>query len=256
MQLDTFISHIVEGYLFLDLKNMALVHQVEGEEAGALGYPMLSTIVSGMELLGGVLQTDALYSDAASNSSKYFAHYWDNYLVKQSQAYAPYKDVFWKLVRHGVAHTYIAKAGITVTKGTPENHLKPHGDGLFNIDCVQFYEDFHNSYLGPVKEQLADSDFQKMVEANVAQLFKESEEVSRSKLSAVTGAHADGITTTTSGTRGPQGPTGPNLSTHTTTMLERVRPTATPLSGATGVTQQSRGIETTLEIKTKQTPGA
>lgn len=251
MQLDTFTRDIIEGYLFLDLKNMSLVQQAEGEEAGALGYPMLSTVVSGMELLGGVLQTDALYSDSAINSARYFTHYWEKYLVKQSQSYAPYGDIFWKLVRHGVAHTYIAKAGITVTKGAPGYHLRHHGDGLFNIDCVQFYKDFHNSYLGPVRQQLNNPEFQKIVEANITQLFKESEEVSRSKLAAISVASSGGITTTTSGTGGPQGATAPRSSTNTTTMLERLRITSTPLSGATGVTQQSaEAFKKAIEIRT------
>jgi hypothetical protein len=193
-----FFNHIIDGYLLHDLKNMAAVELGEGEDKGALGYPMLATIASGMELLGGLLQTDHIYHDVASNSAGYFAHYWDNYLSKKTEAYEPYRGTFWQLVRHGVAHTYIAKVGITVSKNLPEAHLITHARNRLNIDCNELYKDFVASYLELAKPKFEqDADFASRVQLNVDALLSGSE--TRSSQFIAGDEAATVITTTASG---------------------------------------------------------
>lgn len=167
-----FFNHIIDGYLLHDLRNMADVQLREGEDKGGLGYPMLATIASGMELLGGVLQTDHIYEDHARNSRSYFNSYWNDYLVPTNTAYEPHADTFWALVRNGVAHTYIAKVGITVSKNLPEAHLQRHGNNLLNIDCTELYKDFVNSYLCIAKPKLeSDPNLVQRIQLNIDALM-------------------------------------------------------------------------------------
>ncbi len=79
MDRNNFFKQIVDNYLFLDLRNISELEQKEGEEDDAAGYPMLTTCVSGMELLGGLLYGRNYNS---SRNWNYFEHYRDNYLVK------------------------------------------------------------------------------------------------------------------------------------------------------------------------------
>ncbi|HUD07685.1 MAG TPA: hypothetical protein VMQ52_01255 [Candidatus Saccharimonadales bacterium] len=178
-----FFKQIVDEYLFLDLKNMVEIQQKAGEPAGAASYPILATCVSAMELLGGLLSSED-YSDNQSKSKGYFEHYWNEYLIKVNPAYSRYLDLFWQLVRHGVAHTYIAKTAITVTKGKKDSHLVLYSDNTrFNIDCQVFYEDFLKSYNDQVKPLLvADNAFTKQVDKNIDLLLSGSEERSQKVL--------------------------------------------------------------------------
>jgi hypothetical protein len=178
--LNNFFEKIINGYLFLDLRNMSLIEEAPGETGGGLGYPMLATVVSGMELLGGILQTEKPYNDSSRNSQGYFNHFWFTYLVPYKKEYAEYNEIVWKLVRHGVAHTYIAKAAITVTKGNKTAHLLTHGTNQLNIDCKEFYEDFLGSYKKLVEPKIFnDSAFSSLVATNIKTMLKESEDVSR-----------------------------------------------------------------------------
>jgi hypothetical protein len=118
---------------------MSELVQKDGDDGGAAGYPILATCVSGMELLGSILYPKDY------NRHKdwdYFEHYWSNYLAVLDAKYQPFGKIFWVLVRHGVAHTYMAKSAITVTKGDKSNHLVFHANNKrFNIDCMEFYLD-------------------------------------------------------------------------------------------------------------------
>lgn len=151
MQIEDFLTKHVEGYLFCDLENMAKIKLGPSEEYGAAGYPMIAAVLSGMELLGGILSATSFDQ---SSGDVYFNDYWENYL---SKCYPRYKisnlaPLFRNLVRHGLAHTFMAKVGILVTKGAPINHLKidTKRQELW-IDAVEFYQDFKQAYVSLVK---------------------------------------------------------------------------------------------------------
>jgi hypothetical protein len=209
-----FFQHLIDGYLFLDLRNMSEVEQKEGENGGGVGYPMLSTCVSGMELLGGLLYGKDYHH---SRDWEYFEHYWNEYLVKVDGRYAPYSKLFWSLVRNGVAHTYMAKAAITVTKGKKEHHLVFYDDGAkFNIDCFEFYRDFLTSYQKYVRPKLANDDpFTSQVEKNVNLLLEESNDFCKKVFAELKAARSP---------QSPAGhfaptPSGTGPSTTTTTLI-------------------------------------
>lgn len=169
------LHHLIDGYLFHDLKNMAEVEQKKGENGGGVGYPMLATCVSGMELLGGLL-----YNEDYSHKEDriYFEHYWNEYLVKAHPAYKSFARLFWSLVRNGVAHTYMAKTAITVTKGQKEHHLIFYDNNTkLNIDSLEFYKDFLESYKSQVKPKLSNtSALTSQVEKNIGIMLKESDD--------------------------------------------------------------------------------
>jgi len=213
-----FFRHIIDEYLFLDLKNMVELQQKDGEAAGAASYPILATCVSAMELLGGLLFPGD-YSDSQTKSKEYFDYYWNNYLVKVNQEYRPYSEVFWRLVRHGVAHTYIAKAAITVTKGQRDAHLKLYqGNTRFNIDCQVLYDDFLKSYSEQVKPLLeADNAFTQQVDKNIELLLNGSEIRSHEVLADLVSAAQHPDDTAPSSWQTPSG-VAPST-TNTTTMV-------------------------------------
>jgi hypothetical protein len=170
MDIDEFFKRVIDGYLLHDLKNMNEVKQKKGEPAGALGYPMLATTASAIELLGGILQTDKLYNDKITSSRVYFEYYWKKYLANVDSRYDDKIEIFWKLIRHGVAHTYFTKVGITVTKRKPSKHLLPTQSGL-NVDCSTFYKDFLKTY-NQAKKVLKDVQYKDKVQANINELFR------------------------------------------------------------------------------------
>jgi hypothetical protein len=151
MQIEDFLTKHVEGYLFCDLENMAKIDLGPSEKYGAAGYPMVAAVLSGMELLGGILSS-APFDQSKGND--YFNDYWENYLSKccprcKVKNLAP---LVRNLVRHGLAHTFLAKVGILVTKGDPTNHLRidTKRQELW-IDAIEFYQDFKQSYFNLVR---------------------------------------------------------------------------------------------------------
>lgn len=181
MNISEFLERIIDGYLFPDLQNMAGCKLEDGQTGGGVGYPMLATCASGMELLGGLLDPRD-YKDSVSRSREYFEHYWNKYLVRVRQEYSLYAKLFWTLVRNGVAHTYMAKAAIIVIKDAGSLHLylsSPDAGQTktFIIDCLAFYEDFRTSYEKLVRPQLCgDDDFSRQVEKNINLMLVKSEE--------------------------------------------------------------------------------
>lgn len=252
MNRSDFFKQIIDNYLFLDLRNMAGLEQKDGEGGGAASYPMLATCVSGIELLGGLLSPQD-YNH--KNDKTYFIHYWDEYLVKTEPKYMDYAELFWRLVRNSVAHTYMAKVAITVTKGDKANNLVFHSDdNRFNIDCVAFYWDFKKSYDELVKPKLITNDsFTEQVDKNIAGLLTESETLCDEVLAPLRTVTRDQpIVTVSTGADSFQTPSGINIPAGTTTVIpDDVRqklteaqvkltiPNTTFASGASMLTQEA-----------------
>jgi hypothetical protein len=144
MLLNEFLDEYIEGYLFGDLENMATIPTAP---TGAAAWPMVISVLSGMELLG------ALLFDQPFNAHKgdtYFSHYWTHFL---GAAYPEYQSIpggdglIRSLVRHGLAHSFLTAPGIMVTKNRT-NHLRfyPAPLNTLSIDSLQFTDDFVGSY--------------------------------------------------------------------------------------------------------------
>jgi hypothetical protein len=113
---------------------------------GACGYPMLSTAFAGIELLGALTYPNSF---APHQGAAHFAHFWENYLYPS----AGRKDVgapLYQLVRHGVAHVFVAKGPINVHKKNPTWHLVRDSDGSVHIDAWELKVDLQRTYTGVI----------------------------------------------------------------------------------------------------------
>ena len=150
MRIEEFLNKFVEGYLFHDLESMEKITLPTGQNDGAVGYPMVSTIMAGIELLGNLLipTSDAFNPNLGNN---YFLNYWNIYLTKQYPIYTNLGSLFRKLIRHGIAHTFVAKPGILVTKGTNQQIKLDTPRQELYVDCNVLFNDFKQSYISLVK---------------------------------------------------------------------------------------------------------
>lgn len=190
MDIDDFFEQIINGYLLGDLKNMADLRQSGNVVGGGAGYPMVITILSGIELLGGLLHPGQ-YTDSPTKSEGYFNYYWSNYLTPVNQAYDTLGGLFYKLIRHGIAHTFITKMGITVSKGQDGGRWHLALDSVqntLNVDCLTFYEDFKQSCQHVQQALTADvalkSHTQNNLDLLIAQSQQKSDNVFRSYFAA------------------------------------------------------------------------
>lgn len=160
MQIDRFLEQFVEGYLFHDLRMMREIRASVPGGYGESSYPMLLSIMAGMELLGCLLSrrpfvtADEDPKGASEQSNKHFSNYWHRYLSASSPRYKHYCDIFRVVVRNGLAHMFVAKPGVVVNKGPLGDwrHLATdtQHQTLF-IDCLQLHSDFEKSYFDKVR---------------------------------------------------------------------------------------------------------
>jgi hypothetical protein len=150
MTIEEFFTQFVDGYLLNDLKSMADVTVPAGQTSGGVGYPIVTTTLAGMELLGELLMpnTDAFDGNKGND---YFLNYWDNYFAVQNSAYTGLGRLFRQLMRNGIAHTFVAKPGVMVEKGTNRQMSIDRTRQEIYIDCNVFYKEFEDSYLKLVR---------------------------------------------------------------------------------------------------------
>lgn len=149
MNLDEFLYQYVEGYLFCDLQKMGDIKLIEGEDFGAAGYSMLTATTAGMELLGWLARdSETKFEHKTWKSGQNFCYFWDNFFTKQNpKKYTSKGKLIYELVRNGLAHSYIAKPGILVTKGHPEYHMNISTEPYqLTIDVQEFIGDFKKVY--------------------------------------------------------------------------------------------------------------
>ncbi len=150
-----FLEKHIDGYLLCDVENMSMLGPLR-DGNGACGYPMLMALLAGIELLG------ALYSDIPypkkhePSTSRNFPLGWD-LLFAKSEEYsdAKIKNIFLRLLRHGLMHLYLSKPGVGILKAESEreHHLAEEG-GIFLIHVTKFFEDFSKSYHDQAKQEI------------------------------------------------------------------------------------------------------
>jgi hypothetical protein len=116
-----------------------------GQTSGGVGYPMVSTTLAGMELLGELLMPNIDAFDPHKGND-YFLNYWDNYFTIQNSAYRGLGRLFRQLMRNGISHTFVAKPGIMVEKGTYRQMSIDITRQEVYIDCIVFFREFEDSY--------------------------------------------------------------------------------------------------------------
>lgn len=149
-----YIKNYIDDYLFHDVDS--IIEHVPNKHPGAAAYPILLSVLSGIELLGALLMpSEKDYSYRQGND--YFIYYWDKYLANGQPVYKNYGEIARQLIRNGLAHLFTTKSKIGVVRSRNGTHLTIDKEGQLIIDATQFYNDFKNSYLNKAKPRLLDN---------------------------------------------------------------------------------------------------
>jgi len=135
------LKELLDKYLIGDLETMAGLEK----DSGGLGYPMLQTILGGMEFIG------MLISDKKDGLA--FEAFW-NELAGDLPIYEGARKAF-RAIRNSSAHFYLVHTGVSVTKDGV-NHLTQTEEGFLSIDLVCFYRDFLTTYGRLMSDLLGD----------------------------------------------------------------------------------------------------
>ena len=138
--LSEFLKRNVRGYLLSDLQTLRLATPPTGPD-GYVGYPMAMACISGIELMGLLLTyQNPKIDDGLQN----FSHFWKRYVYAADAKKAALGGAVYELVRHGVAHTFLTKAGVQISKNNT-NHLQMVGE-VVNVDVLTLHTDFLSAY--------------------------------------------------------------------------------------------------------------
>lgn len=159
MTLDEFLERFVEGYLFGDLRSMAPIKPPDGQYGG-VGYPMVMTALAGVELLG-VLTSDEEFSPHSGR--KRFREFWQSFLYPSQPARQEMAPLVYQLVRHGLAHTYMTKPVIEVTKAYHGEHLCRTQRGSIILDALTLADELSEAYTQRLKPKIKGRFKDKMV---------------------------------------------------------------------------------------------
>jgi hypothetical protein len=152
MDIREFLEKFVEGYLFEDLRSMGAISAGAGRTSGAVVYPMIGSALAGVELLGNLVQVARSFDRQEGAAA--FEHFWAEYLYTDSRRRQLARPVY-QLVRHGLAHVFLAKPGILATKdNVAARHLCKASDGSLVIDALVLNADLRRAYDEGVKPLL------------------------------------------------------------------------------------------------------
>ena len=142
-ELEEFLRHNVEEYLFGDLRLM---------QGYPLGYPPLLSTFAGIELLGGLLHPRPF--SRGTKGAVYFKHYWTKYLYPSVPENESTGRAVYQLARHGIAHGFFPKGPIGVGGPDLSLHLRRDANGLVIIHPTQLGNDFIKSYEERVEPRI------------------------------------------------------------------------------------------------------
>lgn len=143
MTLDDYLTQFIEGYLFNDLDSMAAIGVPDGKQFGGVAYPMVMTALSGIEILGTLTSP---HWQAKHDGPGNFRHFWREYLYKGREAIQRLDAVFYELVRHGLAHSFMTKPMVMVTKSNDDRHLHKSPDNVIYVDALTLATELRTAY--------------------------------------------------------------------------------------------------------------
>lgn len=143
MEIEAFLAHNVENYLFGDLAKL---------EPSGVGYPWLMTSFAGIELFGALLSSLPF---PQGRGKRYFVEYWANHLYDKRASTAGEGLAVYKLVRNGIAHQFIPKGPIHVAGDQRWRHLTLDDAGNLFVDPKCLGDDLVESYRCVVLKALA-----------------------------------------------------------------------------------------------------
>jgi hypothetical protein len=154
MTLDQYLEQFIEGYLFEDLRSMAPIQLPSGKRFGAVGYPMVMTALSGIEVLG-LLTSRAPFT--LNNGAASFRDFWRGYMYEREE-FQRLDELIYEFVRHGLAHSFMTKPKVVVTKHRDQNHLRrlQPGNELL-VDALTLHDDLEAAYFQRLKPKIEGS---------------------------------------------------------------------------------------------------
>lgn len=185
MEINNFLEKFVEGYLFCDIENMLKNCNVNESGYGSCGYPVVMSILSGMELLGDLLSNKEIKPRNGMGNGN-FISFWDNYFCQRNPGYKINNggSIVRILMRHGLVHRFLTLPGIMIVKNSTELHwtINPKEKHIW-IDISEFFVDFKNTYVELIKNKPGDkfemqkrlNEIMDLYEKDASSLFKEME---------------------------------------------------------------------------------
>lgn len=162
MTLDEYLGQFIELYLLQDLAAMARIKP-------QVGYPMVMTVVSGIEVLGALTST-ATFS-IKENGATRFGEYWKNYMYADRRSFHELGSVVYTWIRHPLAHSFMTKPMIVVTKDGAGCSLFRLDDRVV-VDALSLAEDFAAAYTQRLKPNIV-GELRRTMEARFGELRAE-----------------------------------------------------------------------------------
>lgn len=150
VKLETFLLTNLEGYLFEDIETLKRAEPSGGKNCGAVGYPLLMTVFSGIELLGNLVSSSSF--DPRKGADR-FAEFWRDYLYAGAASRQAAAPILYQLARHGLAHAFLVKGDLNVCKGHPNMHLTRTVGGAVSVDAVELANDLRKAYDSRIKPE-------------------------------------------------------------------------------------------------------
>ena len=169
LTLDTYLSEFIEGYLFSDIDAMMAAKPDDKNHRGALGYPLLVTVSSGMETLGRLAyplnKNGESQVSVEGQSLLCFQNYWMNFFQMQDiSSYRFTSSAFYSQVRNGIVHNYILPY-VVVSKANTGWHLMGYQNFTF-VDSTTYAQHFKTSYGKDFKSWLKKDNMYEIAEKN------------------------------------------------------------------------------------------
>ena len=135
-----FVEEKIDCYIFGDLQTLASLPE---KSCGSCTDPMMLTILSAMELIGG-LMCDC---SKPCQKQKAFNHFW-SHLCELNDNYDKIdnlKEIFYQCIRHGIAHYNLPKAGVSIARNGSQ-HLHLTDEQNLNVNVIILYRDIKKVY--------------------------------------------------------------------------------------------------------------
>jgi len=194
--IEKFLDHAVRDYLIGDLTRLRL---------DRIGYPLVMSAFSGVELLGALLSTKLFNKNSGA---EYFRDYWSQLLYPSVHKTEDAANALYSLARHGLAHGFVLKGPVVVDFDKPGLHLKRDEEGLIYLNANKLADDFISTYekkLVPLlKEKLVLDRMQSRLDEMDAAYKQQSDRIDSDmvfELASAKDAYSDSAA--------PAGPSGP-----------------------------------------------
>ena len=145
---------------------MAPIELADGKLYGAVGYPIVMTSLSGIEVLGALTSRTKF---VAGNGAARFREFWRNFLYAERPAFSKLDTLVYEFVRHGLGHSFMTKPMVVITKYRAAEHLCRRNDDVLSIDAFTLADDLERAYVERVKPRV-NGDLRPVMEARFREM--------------------------------------------------------------------------------------